>query len=116
MATVELAAALPVLFLLVLAGIYGLRVADARTRCADAAREVARAAARGDARAVPLGRAAAGASAAISVHSEGAFVIATVTVTVRPIGISLAAVTVTERAVAARESTGPTDATSGVPP
>ncbi|MDQ1730333.1 MAG: hypothetical protein QOK10_492 [Pseudonocardiales bacterium] len=49
MVTAELATALPVLVLLAFAGIVAIGIGQARVRCADAAREAARAVARGDA-------------------------------------------------------------------
>ena len=104
MATVELAASLPVLMLLVLAGLFGVRVADVHARCADAAREVARAAARGDGRAVSLGRQAIGGAGEVSVRVGADTVTAIVSMRVRPYGADLAQITVTERATAARES------------
>jgi Flp pilus assembly protein TadG len=105
MATVELAAALPVLMILVFAGIFGVQVSDARARCADAAREVARAAARGDGRAVELGQKAVSGRGQISVLQQGDLIVATVSLRVRPAGIELAEITVTERATAALEPT-----------
>ena len=103
MATAELAAALPVLMLLVLAGVYGVQVADARARCADAAREVVRAAARGDPRAVELGQRAVADRGQISVQVGADTVTAVVSVRVHPFGLALAEIAVTERATAARE-------------
>jgi hypothetical protein len=103
MATVELAAALPVLMILVFAAIFGVQASDARARCADAAREVARAAARGDERAIELGQKAVSGRGQISVEQRGDLVVATVILRVRPVGIELAEITVTERATAALE-------------
>jgi hypothetical protein len=103
MATVELAASLPVLMLLVLAGLFGVRVADAHARCADAAREVARAAARGDLRAIGLGRRAMGGAGDVSIRLGTDTVTAIVSVRVRPYGVDLAQITVVERATAALE-------------
>ncbi len=102
MATVELAAALPVLMVLMLVAIFAVHAADERVRCADAAREVARAAARGDPAAVALGESAVS-GARISVTIADGLVTATVTVTLRPVGTGIADVTVTERATAAVE-------------
>jgi hypothetical protein len=67
MVTAELAAALPVLVLLLLAGLSAVRVVDARVRCLDSAREVARAAARGDTGAAARARAVAPAGAQVSI-------------------------------------------------
>ena len=114
MVTVEMAAALPVLMVLVLAGLYAVRVVDARTQCLDAAREVARAAARGDAGAVAAGRAALPSGSSISVRTSAGSVTAVVIVRVHPGQSSLPAVTVTEQATAALE-TVPTAGSPGQP-
>ncbi len=118
MVTAELAAALPVLVLLVFAGVSAVRVVDARVRCLDAAREAVRAAARGDPRAVALARSVAPAGARISVtgdaRTDGGQVSATVSVLVHPLGISAAAVTVRESAVAAAEPDGTEPAAGAV--
>lgn len=103
MATVELAAALPVLILLVLVGLSAVRVGDARVRCVDAAREAARAAARGDPRAVALASQAVPGRARISVLTADGTVTATVSVHVRSLGTVGPTVTVTARASAATE-------------
>ena len=103
MVTAELAAALPVLVLLILAGLSAVRVVDARVRCLDAAREIARAAARGDGPAAAQGRADAPAGASVSVARSGDEVRVTVIALVHPLGPDLPAVTVRESAVAATE-------------
>jgi Flp pilus assembly protein TadG len=105
MVSVELAAALPVLVLLMLAGLSAIRVVDARVRCLDAAREIARAAARGDDQAVRDGRAEAPTGASVSVASSADEIRVTVAVLVHPLGPDLPAVTVRESAVAATEPT-----------
>jgi len=103
MATVELAACLPVLVLLVSAVLGAVAVVSAHVRAEDAAREAARAVARGDpAAAARLVRQTA-AGARLSTSSGGADVTATVTTSVHPLGGLLPSFTVTERAVAARE-------------
>lgn len=121
MVTAELAAALPVLVLLVFAGVSAVHVVDARVRCLDAAREAVRAAARGDPRAVSLARSVAPPGAQIAVRGgarSGGQVSATVSVAVHPLGMSVAAVTVRETAVglaepADTESPGEATATDG---
>lgn len=103
MVSVEMAAALPVLMVLVLTGIYAVRVVDARAQCLDAAREVARAAARGDDTAVARGRLMLGDAAAVSVSTVSGNVTARTSVRVHPGWSGLPAVTVTETATAATE-------------
>jgi Flp pilus assembly protein TadG len=103
MVSAELAAALPVLVLLMLAGLSAVRVVDARVRCLDAAREIARAVARGDTPAAAQGRADAPVSASVTVARSTDEVRVTVTALVHPLGPGLPAVTVRESAVAATE-------------
>lgn len=103
MVTAELAACLPVLVLVLGVAISAVSVAGERVRVHDAAREAARAAARGDgAAARDLGRAAAP-HASVVVTRTGATVVAVATARVRLLAGWLPAVTVTERAVAACE-------------
>lgn len=107
-----MAAALPVLMILVFTGIYAVRVVDARAQCLDAAREVARAAARGDRTAVARGRLLLGDAATVNVSTSGDSVTARTSVRVHPGWSGLPAVTVTETATAAMEpaagaATGP---------
>lgn len=104
MVTVEMAAAIPVLLVLVLAGVYAVRVADMQTRCVDAAREVARAAARDDPRAAALGRMVLPGPVDIAVRRDKDTVTATVTVRVRPVGGTLPSLTISAHATAAVES------------
>jgi len=114
MATAEMAAALPVLMLLVLTAVYAVQVAGMRVRCVDAAREVARAAARDDPRASAIGRAVLpGASVAVR-HTSNS-VSAVVTVTLRPLGSGLPAVTISEQVTAATEpvAAGPAEIPAG---
>lgn len=103
MVTAELAAGLPVLVLLLAVAVSAVSVAGARVRVQDAAREAARAAARGDpgvaARLVQ--RAAPGAT--YSVDTSGADVVATVELTVHPLASWLPAITLHEQALAAVE-------------
>ena len=115
MVTVELAAALPVLVLLMLAGLSAVRVVDARERCLDAAREVARAAARGDDAAVARAGAVVPGGARISIARGADEVTVTVSIVVHPLGRDLPAVTVRERAVAAAEPTAARNLGRGPP-
>lgn len=103
MVTAELAACLPVLVLLLAVALSTVSVASVRVRAQDAAREAARAAARGDpGSAGALARAAApGAQVAVSVSGED--VTATARVQAHLLVPFLPGVTVTESAVAARE-------------
>jgi hypothetical protein len=103
MITAELATALPVLVLLALLAAMMIGIAQARVRCADAAREAARALARGDPGAVgELARSAAGRP--VEVRTEGGTDATAVTVSfvLHPISW-LGSVTVSERAVVATE-------------
>lgn len=104
MATAELAACLPVLVLVLAVALSAVSVVGARVRLQDAARELARASARGDpAAGRRLAEAdAPGARASVSGATD---VVATVTTTVHPLGGLLPSITVSERAVAAREPT-----------
>ena len=104
MVTAELAACLPVLVLLLAVAVSVVSVGDQRVRATDAAREAARAAARGvdTADALALARQAApGADVAVTV--SGGQVVATAIIRTRLPLPFLPQVTVTERAVAARE-------------
>lgn len=114
MVTAELATALPVLVLLAFVGVAAVGVGQARVRCADAAREAARAIARGDpAAAFGLAQAAAGGGATMgSAQSAGGDTVVTVRLSLRPVGW-LPPVWVTETAVAATE---PLDSPTGAPP
>jgi hypothetical protein len=103
--TAELALALPVVVVLLLAGLTGVTAVLTELRCVDAAREAARAAARGDA-GEPAGRRAAPEGASISVRVDGDTVTAIVRANVRPLGPVLPAVTVEGTAVAATEPGG----------
>ncbi|MCW2541609.1 MAG: hypothetical protein JWN95_3334 [Frankiales bacterium] len=104
MATVELAAAIPALVIVVLVCVAAVSVAQLRVRCADAAREAARAVARGDPGAASrLATAAAGRSVRIvtsAPDTETARV--TATIRLRPVPW-LGAFDLTESAVVATE-------------
>jgi Flp pilus assembly protein TadG len=104
MVTVELATALPVLVLLAVVGVMAIGVGGARIRCGDAAREAARAVARGDpAAAAGLAGAAAGRPVAVE-SSKTANGDTTVTVRMRLRPVSwLGTITVSESAVVATE-------------
>jgi Flp pilus assembly protein TadG len=102
MITAELAAALPVLMMIVAVALSAVTVTDVRVRAQDAAREAARAYARGDPAAAR--RLAQDALPGADVTVGGADVVtAVVTIRVRPIARWLPAVTVREHAAAARE-------------
>jgi hypothetical protein len=100
--TAELAAGLPALMLLLLAGLTAVVAVSTRLQCLDAAREAAIAAARGEsgpaagARVAPDG-------AAVSVSIGDDVVTATVGARVRVLGGNLPMITVGATAVAARE-------------
>jgi Flp pilus assembly protein TadG len=103
MVTAELAACLPVLVLVLAVAVSAVSVAGVRVRAQDAAREAARAAARGDpgqARQLAQ-RAAPGVT--IDIATSGTEVVAVARITVHPLASWLPALTVSERAVAAIE-------------
>ncbi|GAA0263575.1 TadE family type IV pilus minor pilin [Cryptosporangium japonicum] len=72
--TAELAAALPIVVLLLTAGLTVLAATTAHLRCVDAAREAARAASRGDPEAVAVGRRVAPSGARVRLVHEGGLV------------------------------------------
>jgi Flp pilus assembly protein TadG len=103
MVTAELAAALPVLVLLVAVALATVNLAAQRVRVMDAAREAARAAARGDpTAAVRYGR-LADPNATITVARSGQTVRAEAKRTVHLLGGWLPSLTIVEAAVAAAE-------------
>lgn len=103
MVTAETAVVLPVLVLFALTGVAAVGVAQARLRCSDAAREAARALARGDpASAAALASAAAGRPVTMSSSAEGGDTAVTVRLQLRPVSW-LAAIDITETAVVATE-------------
>ena len=102
MATAEMAVALPVLMLLVLTAVYAVQVMGMRVRCLDAAREVARAAARGDPRAPTIGLEVLPGST-VSIRRSVSAVTAVVSIRLHPLGGDLPAVTVREQVTAATE-------------
>ncbi|GAA3735299.1 TadE family type IV pilus minor pilin [Micromonospora maritima] len=100
--TAELAAGLPALMLLLLAGLTAVDAVTTRAACLDAAREAALAAARGGSGSVAGARyAPAGAEVAVSVAGDR--VTASVRVPVRTFGARLPGLTVSGVAVAAVE-------------
>ncbi len=108
MVTAETAVVLPVL-LFVLAGVVAaVIVVGAQLRCVDAAREGARAAARGDdvADVTALAARAAPDGAVTTVSPEGEEVRVTVTARIAPLGPVPLSITVSAEAVALREPDG----------
>lgn len=103
MVTAELAACLPVLMLVLAVAVSAVSVAGVRVRAQDAAREAARAAARGDP--VQARRLAQQAAPGVTVDiaTRGEEVIAVARISVHPLSAWLPGLTVTERAVAAVE-------------
>ncbi|GIG90907.1 TadE family type IV pilus minor pilin [Plantactinospora endophytica] len=104
--TAELAAGLPALLLLLLAGLTAVNAVTTKGQCVDAAREAALAASRG-APGVPAGTRAAPPGAVVSVSVTGDRVVATVRAPVRTLGARLPRITVTGTAVAAVEPGAP---------
>ena len=106
MVTAELAVCLPVLVLLIAVGVSAVTVAGERVRLQDAAREAARAAARGDPAAAQRIADHTAQGASISLARSGADVTATARLAVHPLASWLPAITLQERAVAAVEPVG----------
>jgi Flp pilus assembly protein TadG len=111
--TAELAVALPVLVLLLVAALTAVSAVTTQMRCVDAAREAVRAAARGESDGAALGRRVAPPGATVTVQGGDpgstagtGTVSAIVSAPVRPLGRWLPAPTVTARAVAASEPDG----------
>jgi Flp pilus assembly protein TadG len=102
--TAELAAGLPALLLLLLAGLTAVIAVTTKGQCVDAAREGALAAARGESGTTAAGRVAP-AGATVSVGG-GDLVTVTVRAPVRVLGNSLPTFTVDATATAAREPDG----------
>lgn len=103
MVTAETAVVLPVLLLVLAAAVAGVTVVGAQLRCVDAAREGARAAARGEVTAAELAGRAAPDGAVIGVTVAGDEVRVTVSAEVRPLGPLPLRVPVTAEAVALLE-------------
>jgi hypothetical protein len=104
--TAELAAALPALLLLLVAGVMAVSVAGVKIRCVSAARDGALGEARGDS-GVEAARRAAPDGASVTVAIDGDLAKATVSAQVRPFGNLLPAITVSGSAVAAVEPGSP---------
>jgi hypothetical protein len=104
--TAELAAALPAVVLLLVAGLGAVSAVGTKLNCQAAARDAALAAARGEP-AVPAGRRLAPAGAAITVTANGELVRATVTVQVHPLGMRAPGLTVGATSIAAVEPGSP---------
>jgi hypothetical protein len=100
--TAELAAGLPALILLLLAGLTAAVAVSTKGQCVDAAREGALAGARGDSAAVAAHRAAP-VDAEVEIDEGEETVTVVVRARVSVLGAHLPAITVTGRAVAARE-------------
>ncbi|MEP6599402.1 MAG: TadE family type IV pilus minor pilin [Actinomycetota bacterium] len=116
MATAELAAALPVLMILLAVALTAVSAAGQRVRAQDAAREAARAAARGD---LPTAqRLAKGAApdASVDVSRSASDVVAHVRIILHPLAGWLPKMTIDERAVAALEPDSAGSRESSVPP
>jgi Flp pilus assembly protein TadG len=103
MVTAELAACLPVLVLILAVALTAVSAVGARVRVQDAAREAARAAARGDPAAARQLAAQAAPGSAVTITSNATDVVAVVRGRVHPLGGWLPPLVVTERAVAAVE-------------
>jgi Flp pilus assembly protein TadG len=106
MVTAELAACLPVLVLILAVALTAVSAVGARVRLQDAAREAARAAARGDDAAARRLAAQAAPGSRLTLTAESGDVLAVVRAQVHPLGRWLPAFSITERAVAAVEPTG----------
>jgi hypothetical protein len=104
-ATVEIAVALPSLVVVVMAAVAAVAVVTAQLRCLDAAREAARAAARGEAPAAvgEIARQVAPARAGVTVTTEAGRVAVGVSTTVRLLSGRGPSIIVEGRAVAAAE-------------
>lgn len=103
MITAELAACLPVLVLVLAVAIGAVSVAGVRVRAQDAAREAARAAARGDpGQARRLAQQAAP-GVRVEITTSGDEIVAVARISVHPLTGWLPAMTVSEQAVAAVE-------------
>jgi TadE-like protein len=99
-ATVELAVSLPAMVLMLFVALSAIVAVRVQGECVDAAREAARAAARGE---PAVGRRALPPGATVTLVSDGDTVRAVVTVRVTPLGGHLPGVTVAATAVAALE-------------
>ncbi len=116
--TAEAALVLPVLVVLLTVAVGTMSAVTAQLRCVDAAREAARAAARGESMqaAVELAVLAAPAGARVAVDGGAERIVVTVTAEVQIGGGLLPAVTVRGEAVARPEPTGPDTVPTGASP
>ncbi len=96
---------LPALMLMVLTGLTAVTAVRTQVQCLDAAREAARAAARGEPGLEAAGRVAPAGATTVVAH-QGDTVRASVRATVRPLGPHLPGFDITVSAVAAVEPTG----------
>jgi hypothetical protein len=103
MVTAELAACLPVLVLLLAVALSAISVAGMRIRAQGAARDAARAAARGDPAAARRIATAVAPGATVDLHTDGGRLVAVARVRAHPLVGWLPAISATERAVAAVE-------------
>lgn len=103
MVTAELAACLPVLVLVLAVALSAVSVADVRVRAQDAAREAARAAARGDLGQARRLAAHTAPGVSLDISTQGDEIVAVARVSVHPMARWLPGLTVSERAVAAIE-------------
>jgi Flp pilus assembly protein TadG len=104
MVTAETAVVLPVLLLVLAGAVAAVTVVGAQLRCVDAAREGARAAARGEGTAaVALAERAAPDGAVVTIRPDGEEVGVTVTAEIAPLGPVPLRITVAAEAVALRE-------------
>jgi Flp pilus assembly protein TadG len=103
--TAELAAGLPALMLLLIAGLTAVGAVTTKIQCVDAAREGALAAARGEPGSAAAARIAP-AGSAITTAADAETVTVSVRAPVRLLGSHLPAITVAAQAVAAREPSG----------
>jgi hypothetical protein len=97
---------MPVLVILILAGVMAVSAAGTKIRCGSAARDAALAAARGEDGAAAARRAAPD-GATVAVSADGDLARATVSAQVRPFGNLLPGFTVSGSAVAAVEPGAP---------
>lgn len=100
--TAELAAGLPALILLLLAGLTAVNAVTTKGECVAAAREAALAASRGESGSAAAARGAPP-GASVTVRIEGEMVVATVRAPVRVLGATLPRLTVAATATAAVE-------------
>ncbi|HEV7193778.1 MAG TPA: TadE family type IV pilus minor pilin [Jatrophihabitantaceae bacterium] len=103
MVTLELAACLPVLVLILAVALSAIGVAGARVRAGDAAREAARAATRGDVDAAMRVATAVAPGVHLDIHTSGPDVVVVAHLTARTLANWLPLVEVSARAAAARE-------------